>query len=471
MKPEGKEFEEKKALLFKKWWFWSAIIVAAIITSFPDHMVLQISFCLWLLLAVLNRLCFPWISSMLSKNRLLPWLMNHYEKLLRWILKGWRPTWALVSLFILFPVSLLLLMARGNKSTFFPSGDPNFIYVYLKLPPGTDVKKTDSVTSILEGRVHKVLESEKPGTEGSIVESIITNVANSANNPRDNNRSVQANLGRIQVSFVEYAKRNGKATKPFMDSIRAQMKGIPGASIEVAQEDGGPPTDPPVNVEVTGDNFEEISKVATQLSNYLDTNQVYGIENLHMDVDLNSPEITINIDREKAMMEGLSTGQIGSEIRTAVFGNEASKLKDGEDEYKIQVRYNSLQRNNISDIMNMRITFMDMTTMRVKSVPVSAVATIDYTNTAGAIARKNVKRTIQLQSNVLDPTMTGEVNKKLAEKIAAFKSKNRIPDDVTIKQTGQGEQEAETNTFLVSAFINSIGAYLFNIGVAIQFIE
>jgi multidrug efflux pump subunit AcrB len=100
---------------------------------------------------------------------------------------------------------------------------------------------------------------------------------------------------------------------------------------------------------------------------------------------------------------------------------------------------------------------MDMTTMRVKSVPVSAVATVDYTNTAGAIARKNVKRTIQLQSNVLDPTMTGEVNKKLAEKIADFRAKNRIPDDVTIKQTGQGEQEAETNTFLVSAFITALG--------------
>lgn len=455
MKPEGKEHEEKKSLLFKKWWFWAAIIVAAIMHLLGSHGFAN--FLLFMmLLAVMNRFIFRGIIHAFQ-NRILPGLMNRYEKLLRWILKGWRPTWALVSLFILFPLSLFLLIARGNKSTFFPSGDPNFIYVYLKLPPGTDVKKTDSITTILEKRVHKVLESEKPGTEGSIVESIITNVANSANNPRDNNRSVQSNLGRIQVSFVEYEKRDGKKTKPFMDSIRVQMKGIPGALIEVAQEDGGPPTDPPVNVEVTGDNFEEISKVATQLSNYLDTNQIFGIENLHMDVDLNSPEITININREKAMQEGLSTGQIGNEIRTAVFGNEASKLKEGEDEYKIQVRYNYMQRNNISDIMNMRITFMDMTTMRVKSVPVSAVATVDYTNTAGAIARKNVKRTIQLQSNVLDPTMTGEVNKQLALKIADFRVKNRIPDDVTIKQTGQGEQEAETNTFLVSAFITALG--------------
>ena len=78
------------------------------------------------------------------------------------------------------------------------------------------------------------------------------------------------------------------------------MKGIPGASIEVAQEDGGPPTDPPVNIEVAGDNFENIASVASQLYNYLDTNRVEGIENLQPDVDLNNPEITINVDRRKS---------------------------------------------------------------------------------------------------------------------------------------------------------------------------
>jgi multidrug efflux pump subunit AcrB len=163
------------------------------------------------------------------------------------------------------------------------------------------------------------------------------------------------------------------------------------------------------------------------------------------------------VDREKAMSEGLSTGQIGMEIRTAVFGREVSKLKEGEDEYKIQLRYNDLMRNNITDIMNMRITFMDMTTMRVKSVPVSAVASIDYTNTSGAIARKNVKRTIQLQSNVLDPSMVAKVNLELADKIADFKNKTRIPADVAIKQTGQGEQEKETSTFLGTALAIALG--------------
>ncbi|MEP7109577.1 MAG: efflux RND transporter permease subunit [Ferruginibacter sp.] len=455
MKPEGKEFEKPKRDIFRKWWFWTAIISGLLLHLVGSPGLANFLF-LMALLAVLNRYVLNDIIHRFQEKAL-PRLMNLYENLLRWVLKGTRPVWMLVALFLLFPISVLLLMARGNKSTFFPSGDPNFIYVYLKMPVGTDIKFTDSITRTLEKRVYKVLEKEKPGKAGSIVESIIANVAVSANNPMDNNRSVQPNLGRIQVSFVEYAKRHGKTTKPYLDQIRENMSGIPGASIEVAQEGGGPPTDPPVNIEIVGDKFEEIAQVASALSNYLDTNQVYGIENLKMDVDLNSPEITVNVDREKAMMEGLSTGQIGMEIRTAVFGKEVSKIKDGEDEYKIQLRFTDLMRNNITDLMNMRITFMDMNTMRVKSIPLSAVSKVDYTNSSGGIRRKNVKRTIQLQSNVLDPSMTGAVNTELGYKIADFKLKTKIPLDVVIKQTGQGEQELETQTFLGTALIIALG--------------
>jgi multidrug efflux pump len=244
---------------------------------------------------------------------------------------------------------------------------------------------------------------------------------------------------------------------PFKDSIREVVKGIPGTSIEVAQEDGGPPTDPPVNIEVTGDNFETLAAVAKQLYNFLDTNRVEGIENLQPDVDLSSPEITVNVDRQRATMEGISTAQAGMEIRTAVFGKEVSKLKDGEDEYKIQLRYNDLLRNNITDLMNMRITFMDMNTMQVKSIPLSAIASVDYTSTTGGVKRKNVKRTIQLQSNVLDPTMVGPINKELESRIADFKERVKIPADVNIKLSGQSEQEKETQAFLGTAFGIAIG--------------
>ncbi len=454
MKPEGKEYEKPAKQIWRNKWFIIFTVAGVLLHLGGAHGTANFLLLMAILMVfnayVLNH------TIHVFQRRALPWLMSHYERLLKWILVGWRPVWAFISLFGLFVLAALLLMVRGNKSTFFPSGDPNFVYVYLKLPVGTDIKYTDSVTHMLERRVQNILKDELPGKPGGIVESIITNVAVSANNPRDNNRSVQPNLGRIQVSFVEYDKRNGKKTLPFKDEIRRQMTGVPGASIEVAQEDGGPPTDPPVNIEIQGDNFESIAKVANDLSHFMDTNQINGIENLQMDVDLNSPEISINVDREKAMMEGLSTGQIGMEIRTALFGKEVSKLKDGEDEYKIQLRTTDLIRHNITDLMNMRITFMDMNTMRVKSIPISSVASIDYTNATGAIKRKNVKRTIQLQSNVLDPTMVGPINAELQLKLDEFRAKSKIPSDVTLKLSGQSEQEKETNTFLMYAFFGAL---------------
>ena len=455
MRPEGKEYEKPKRAVFKNKWF-IVFIIAGILLHLPGMHGLANFLLLMALLMILNAYILNDVIHSFQK-KVLPKLMLRYEKLLRWVLQGKRPVWAFVSLFGLFAVSIVALMFRGNKSTFFPSGDPNYVYVYLKLPVGTDVKYTDSITHVLEKRVQKVLEKEKPGTEGSIVESIITNVAVSANRPTDNNRSIQSNLGRIQVSFVGFQKRHGTRTLPYKDAIREAMKGIPGANIEVAQEDGGPPTDPPVNIEVAGDNFENIALVATQLFNYLDTNKVNGIENLQPDVDLNNPEITVSVDREKAMMEGLSTGQIGSEIRTAVFGKEVSKIKEGEDEYKIQLRYTDLVRNNITDLLNMRVTFMDMNTMQVKSIPLSSVAKLDYTNTTGGVKRKNVKRTIQLQSNVPDPTMVAKVNADLQIKIDEFKSKVRIPADVSIKLSGQSEQELETQKFLGTALMIALG--------------
>jgi len=455
MKPEGKEYEKPKKAVFRNKWFIVSLIGGVLLHLGGMHGIANFLLLMAILMVfnayVLNDLIHSF------QKKALPKLMNSYEKLLRWVLKGKRPVWAFASLFGIFFIALAALMFRGNKQTFFPSGDPNFIYVYLKLPVGTDVKYTDSITTELERRVLKVLENEKPGAPGSIVESIITNVAVSANNPRDNNRSVQPNLGRIQVSFVEFEKRHGKRTGPYKDAIREAVQGIPSASIEVAQEDGGPPTDPPVNIEIAGDNFESISAIATDLYNYLDTNRVNGVENLQPDVDLKNPEISVVVDRERAMLEGVTTGQVGMELRTALFGKEVSKIKDGEDEYKIQLRSSDLKRNNITDLMNLRITFMDMNTFRVKSIPLGSVAKIDYTTTTGAVKRKNVIRTIQLQSNVLDPTMVGQVNADLQVKIDDFKDKANIPADVSIKLSGQSEQEKETQAFLGTAMILAIG--------------
>ncbi len=452
--------KEPKFAIFKKPLFWVAIVVGILLNiqgaSITDvgskigfHFFGNLLIC-FALLAVLNRFVLTGVIHGFQ-NKALPWIMNHYETLLRWALKGWRPVGLLFATFILLVFSFVFFGVRKVPVVFFPQGDPNFIYVYLKMPVGTNVAYTDSVTRVLENKVAKIVGVDA-GKKNPVVESIISNVAIGAGDPQENDKSVRSERGRIQVSFVDYELRNGVSTAKYLDAIRANISDVAGAEVSVDQEKGGPPTSPPVNIEVSGENFESLTKTAIQLKNYLDTVRVPGIEQLKMDVDLNNPEVTVSVDRTRAMSEGISTGQVGMEIRTALFGKEVSKLKDEEEEYKIQVRSNQIQRHNLTDLLNMRITFRDFTNGQVKQVPISAVAKVEFTNTYGSIKRKNLKRVITLNSNVLSGFTPTEVNADLTKVLEDFKYKY-LPDDVNIDQTGEGEEQAETGAFLFKALI------------------
>jgi multidrug efflux pump subunit AcrB len=409
------------------------------------------------IIVILNTYLF---DSLIHKfqNNALPAIMRNYEKLLRWAVAKWRPVWLLVGTFVLLIFSIIFFSIRNVPVVFFPKGDPNFIYVYLKLPVGTSVDYSDSITKDIEHKVTKVLDGPS-GKPNPIVESVISNVAIGASDPSSGDRSTQPNLGRVQVSFVEYEKRNGVATEPYLDSIRQTIKGIPGAQISVAQEQNGPPTEPPINIEVASEDFEQLTSTATALKTYLDSLQIPGIEELKLDVDLTNPEITLSVNRERALIEGVSTAQIGLQIRTALFGEEVSKIKDGEDEYKIQLRNNEVQRKSLSDLLNTKIVFRDMASGgQVKSIPISSLVDVDYTSTYGSIKRKNVKRVITIFSNVLSGYTPTEVNKNITTAINNF---NKKGPGVTIKQTGEGEQQAETGAFLGKALVIALMLILF----------
>jgi multidrug efflux pump len=408
------------------------------------------------LVVVLNTYVF---DSLIHKfqNKVLPAIMRRYESLLKWALNGWKPVWLLLGTFGLMIFAGLLFKVRNVPVVFFPQGNPNFIYVYLKLPVGTSVDYTDSVTNDLEKKVSDVLQIK--GKPNPAVESIISNVAVGASDPSSGDRSTRPNLGRVQVSFVEFEKRHGIATTPYLDKIRKAVKGIPGAEISVAQESSGPPTDPPINIEVASEDFDNLTTTAKRLKVYLDSLQIPGIEDLKLDVDLTNPEITLTINRQRAQIAGVSTSQIGQQIRTALFGREVGKIKLGEDEYKIQLRNEEAQRKNLSELLNMNIVFRDQAAGgAVKSIPISSLVDVDYTSTYGSIKRKNVKRVITLFSNVLTGYTPTAVNEQIKTAIDNFRN---LPNGVTLTQTGEGAQQAETAAFLGKALLIALMLILF----------
>jgi multidrug efflux pump len=394
-----------------------------------------------------------WLYKVIEKFQTKTWpaWQARYTKFLIRFLK--RPWMALAGTLLLFVFAIILFAVRSPKVVFFPSGDPNFVYVYVKLAEGTDPVKTNEVMLQVEQKVNAVL-----GDSNKIVKSIITNVTKGITDPQDQDQSEHANRGKIAISFVQFAQRHGESTAKYLSQLQKLNWNIPGADITVSKEQAGPPVAKPINIEVKGDDFDQLVNNANRLKHYIDEQKIEGVENLKSDFESNKPEIVFNIDRERANREGISTYTIGMEIRNAVFGAEVSKFRDANDEYPIQLRYKYDQRNNIEALRNLKITFRDMTMGGIlRSVPLSAFCDIEYSNTYGGIKRKMQKRVITLSSNVSEGFNPNEVVAKVQKAAAGFKSTG----NVIIDFTGEQEEQKETGAFLGNAMMLSIGLILF----------
>jgi multidrug efflux pump subunit AcrB len=398
----------------------------------------------------LNRfVLWKWIQKF--QENIWPRFQDFYKAFIDWCLQKRRPIWLLVGTFGLFIFTFLLVVIVKPKVVFFPKADPNFIYTYITLPTGTSAAYTDSITQIIEERVTKVVGNDNP-----IVESIISNVAVGANDPSqfEYNFSPTPHLGKVTVAFVEFGKRNGESTARYLDLVREATKGIPGAEVIVDQESSGPPTGKPIAIEIKGDDIYQLTQVSADIKRYLDSLAFPGVEELKSDVQSNKPELMVVIDRERANREGISTAQIGGELRTAIFGKEVSKFKDANDEYPIQVRYKDNQRNSIDAIMNLKITYRDMNMGgQIRQIPLSSVASVKYGNTFGGIKRLDDQPIVTLSSNVLSGYNANDIVGKMAKAIKRYD----FPTGVTAKMGGEQEEQAETGAFLGAALLISFG--------------
>ncbi|MGB4776427.1 MAG: efflux RND transporter permease subunit, partial [Daejeonella sp.] len=295
------------------------------------------------------------------------------------------------------------------------------------------------------------------GRNNKDVSSIISNVTVGVTDPQDEDQGKYTNKGKITVAFVEFGKRSGGSTAAYLNKIRDSVKGIAGAEITVAQEQGGPPTAKPISIEITGDNLDSLVSTSERLKKYLRSKQIAGVEELKSDFQTNKPEIIFDIDRERANREGISTGQIGMDLRTAIFGKEVSKFRDFDEDYEINLRAREDQSNNLDALKNMKVTYRDMGMGgMIRQVPLSSFANVEYVNTYASIKRKQQKRIIILSSNVLSDYNPNQVVANIQSEINQFGKTS----GVEVKMAGEQEEQLETAAFLGTAMLVALGLIL-----------
>ena len=407
-----------------------------------------------------------WANSF--QNKTLPRLESWYERQLKRALSGWTPYLLTLGTFVLLMIAFktfgMSLESQRTKVEFFPDNKPNQIIVYIEYPEGTDIEKTNTITKLIEKKVSKVLYSDlyMDGDYNFMIESIVSQVGEGAGNPQSDGGSAaeMPHKGKITASMREYKFRRGLDSELLRQKVQNELVGIyPGVLISVEKDANGPPVGSPINIELQGDNYAELISTAEKMRDYINTRSVAGIDELKIDVNRDKPGMKVLVDRKKSGELGVSTGQVGQQLRASIFGNKAGIYKQDGEDYDIYVRFNKRDRYNKSAIFNQNIIFRDMASGKVKEIPVSAVATQNNNSGFSAIKHKKIKRVVTVYS-ALAPgeTDAGAVVGNIREEMKNFKE---LPKGVKIDYTGQLEEQEKQMTFLVGAFFTGLALIFF----------
>ncbi|WP_299222967.1 efflux RND transporter permease subunit [uncultured Psychroserpens sp.] len=398
------------------------------------------------------------------QNKTLVRLENFYERTLKGALKGYRPFGISFGAFFLFIGSIAAFViscnAQRTKIEFFPDNKPNQIIVYIEYPEGTDIEKTNIITKEIEKKVYSIINDSEyiKDDENFLIESAVSQVGEGAGNPQTDGGSAaeMPHKGKITASMREYKYRNGKDSEELRQKVQEALTGIyPGVLISVEKDLNGPPAGPPVNIEIEGNDYNELIQVAEEMRQFINSKNIPAIDELKIDVNKDKPAMQVLVDREKAGELGVSTGQVGQQLRNSLFGAKAGIYKEDGDDYDIYVRFNEDLRYNKSALFNQKIIFRDMASGQIKEVPVSTVAKQKNNSGFSAIKHKDAKRVVTVYSALAPGYVdAGAVVNQIKNEM---KNYDKLPPDVKIDYTGQIEEQEKEMAFLMGAFFTGLG--------------
>ena len=389
-----------------------------------------------------------------------PKLEAKYQVFLGKILNGKRAVIALITIIGLLFFSVVLLTIFPRNVLFFPNNIPKQNIVYIEYPQGTDIGKTNKATLFVEKQVIDIMKKYvDPSTkENYLAESIVAQVGTGAGNPNVDagNQSETPYKGKVTVNFSEFKFRRNVNTNDVLGEIRAKVKNIAGAKITVEKDAAGPPSGYPVSLQLSGTDYNQMLLEADKVITFINSKNISGIEKLNIDVNKESPELEMKIDRVNAGSLGATTGQVGYTMRRAIYGQEISTYKEGKDDYNIVMRLQEDQRKNESVLFNQPVTFRNQNNGQIIQVPISALATTEKTYTFNQIKRTNSKRVITIYSNVLEG-FTGDGITKQIE--SALKTANyKMAGDITYSFSGEQEQQKKDSSFLFGALLLALAS-------------
>lgn len=344
--------------------------------------------------------------------------------------------WALQHKFLVIIIGILSLavvvpLAGKLGFQFQPEMDEGQFSISVEMPSGTSLSKTNEVA----GKIENFLSNTEIYPE---VENIYTTVGGSSTGGIIGGSSSGSEIASISVKLCDYKLRK-KTTQQIVDETRNKLNSLPDAKISITSASGFAGSESPIEIELTGENMQELNEVAQNVKNVLI--KTPGCIDVDTSWKIGKPEIQAKIDREKTIDLGLTTAQIAMALRYSIEGNTDLKFREGGDEYEIKVQLRAIDKDNISDVGNIVVgNKLDV------PILLKDVADISFTAGPTKIDRKNRQRMVLVTSNLKEGYAVGNVQREIDKKLKNVDLKN-----VALHYGGMIERMGESFSDLLSA--------------------
>lgn len=389
----------------------------------------------------------PWLASRFTKlshlnpnkwaDKPLLWFenmikgfQNFFKRIIEWALHHKRIAFSAIMAMVIGSFALVSSGLIGFE--FVANGDNGEFQIQAELPKETPLSQTNNVAKEIENKL--------------LSDPNITNVFTTVGAPAGSNSAVNSPyIAQLNVKLVDAKKRSLSSTD-YAAKVKLDLqKSIPGAKFTaapVSMVSGR--TSAPIQFEVQGANLDTVLAFSDKLKEMIAA--VPGTSEIKASMEGGSPELSVNIDRQKMADLGLTIDVVGATMQNAFAGNDDSKFSIGTDEYPIRVQLDEFNRENYEDVSN--LSFQNATGALVK---LNQFAKIEPTTGPTTLERKDKVPTVTVEAQVVGRpvgTVGQEIQKKIVE--------SNMPVGVSVSAAGDVKNQSDAFSSLLLALSASV---------------
>ncbi|WP_281984070.1 efflux RND transporter permease subunit [Thalassorhabdomicrobium marinisediminis] len=359
-----------------------------------------------------------------------------YVKLLHWAIL--RPGATLLLAIAMLLGAFSLYGQFGKGVSFFPSPEPDFMQVQVRARDNFSIFERDALVRAVEDRLLPYDE----------IASIYARSTMSAG------QGDEETIGTLQLELTPWDTR--RTADELGMEIRASVADIAGIDVQVQAQSMGPTSGKPINLQITGRDPEKQEEAVLMIRGIMD--RLGGFTDVTDTSPVPGVEVSILVNRAEAARFGADVSLLGQAVQLLTQGVTVADYRPGDVDGSLDIRVRFPREDrSLAELASLRVPTAS------GLVPISNFVTFAPSERTGVIRRIDEKRVTTIEANVAPGLL---VNDQVIALSAAIDAAD-LPDDVSYSFAGEAEDQQESMTFLVGAFITAI--FLMFVILVIQF--